>query len=126
MPGHTAGETAAQEAYEEAGVRGQITPQAIGYYGYSKRLRGGGKKRFRVDVFGMEVSQVLDLWPEMHQRKRQWLSPAEAAVRVSEPELAIFIRTFSENQMGQALPTSTCSQATWQRLKALIRLLGLR
>ena len=57
MPGHSAAESAAQEAYEEAGVRGQMTAQAIGHYGYSKRLRGGAKKRFRVDVFAMEVDR---------------------------------------------------------------------
>ena len=59
-----------------------MAAQAIGHYGYSKRLRGGAKKRFRVDVFAMEVTEVLDLWPEAHERARQWLSPAEAAVRV--------------------------------------------
>jgi 8-oxo-dGTP pyrophosphatase MutT (NUDIX family) len=126
MPGHSAAECAAQEAYEEAGVRGKMTADAIGQYGYSKRLRGRTKKRFRVDVFAMEVTEVLDLWPEAHERTRQWLSPAEAAVHVNEPELATLIRTFAGDQLGQALPAPTCSQAFWQRLKALLRLLGLR
>jgi 8-oxo-dGTP pyrophosphatase MutT (NUDIX family) len=126
MPGHDAAESAAQEAYEEAGVRGQMTAKAIGHYGYSKRLRGGAKMRFRVDVFAMEVTEILDLWPEAHERTRQWLSPAEAAVHVNEPELAILIRTFAGDQLEQALPTPTSSQAIWQTLKALLRLLGLR
>ena len=126
MSGHSAAESAAQEAYEEAGVRGQMSAQAMGHYGYSKRLRGGVKKRFRVDVFAMEVTEVLDLWPEAHERARQWLSPAEAAIRVDEPELTNLIRTFAGDQLGQALPAPTCSQAIWQRLKALLRLLGLR
>ena len=126
MPEYTAAETAAQEAYEEAGIRGQMTALAIGHYGYSKRQRGGGKKRFRVDVFAMEVTEVLDLWPEAHQRTRQWLPPAEAAAHVDEPELAALIRTFAGDQLGQALPAPTGSQAVWQTLKALLRLLGLR
>ena len=126
MPGHSAAESAAQEAYEEAGVRGQMTEQAMGQYGYSKRLRGGAKKRFRVDVFAMEVTEVLDLWPEAHERARQWLSPGEALTLVDEPELAALIRTFAGDQLGQALPAPTCSQAIWQWLKALLRLLGLR
>jgi 8-oxo-dGTP pyrophosphatase MutT (NUDIX family) len=92
IPGHTTCETAAQEAYEEAGIRGQMTADALGQYRYSK-----AKKRFRVDVFGMEVTEILDLWPEMHERKRQWFSPAEAAVRITEPGLAILIRTFFED-----------------------------
>ena len=126
MPGHSAAEGAAQEAYEEAGVRGVMSAQAIGHYGYSQRLRGGAKKRFRVDVFGMEVTEVLDQWPEAHERTRQWLSPAEAAIRVDEPELAVLIRTFAGDRLGQALPGPTYSQAIWQKLKALLRLFGLR
>jgi 8-oxo-dGTP pyrophosphatase MutT (NUDIX family) len=126
MPGHSAAESAAQEAYEEAGVRGQMTAQSIGYYGYSKRLRGGGKKRFRVEVFGMEVTEVLDLWPEAHERTRQWLSPAEAAIRVKEPELAILIRAFAGDQSGQALPPPTYFEVIWQVLNASLRLLRLR
>jgi 8-oxo-dGTP pyrophosphatase MutT (NUDIX family) len=126
MPGHSAAESAAQEAYEEAGIRGQMKPEAIGQYGYSKRLRGGAKNRFRVDVYAMEVTEVLDLWPEAHERTRQWLSPAVAAVHVNEPELAILIRTFAADQLGQALPAPTYFEAIWQTFKTLLRLLRLR
>lgn len=126
MPEKSPAESAAQEAYEEAGIRGQIEAQAIGHYGYSKRQRGGAKKRFRVDVFAMEVAEVLDLWPEAHERARHWLSPAEAAIRVDEPGLAVLIRTFAGDRMGQALPEPTWSQAIWQQLRILLRFLGLR
>ena len=126
MPGHSAAESAAQEAYEEAGVRGKMTAEAIGHYGYSKRLRGRAKKRFRVDVFAMEVTEVLDLWPEAHERTRQWLSPAEAAVHVNEPELAIIIRTFAGDQLGQALRGPTFLDAISAKLKVFLRILGLR
>ena len=126
MEGHAAAESAAQEAYEEAGVRGQMTAEAIGHYGYTKRMRGGTKKRFRVEVFAMEVTEVLDLWPEAHERTRQWLLPHEAATQVNEPELAALIRTFAGDQLGQALPAPTWSRAIWQKLKALLRILGLR
>jgi 8-oxo-dGTP pyrophosphatase MutT (NUDIX family) len=126
IPEKSAAESAAQEAFEEAGIRGQMVAQAMGHYTYSKRQRGDAKKRFRVDVFAMEVTEVLDQWPEAHERARQWLSPAEALALVEEPELAALIRTFAGEQLGQALPAPTCSQAIWQRLKAVLRLLGLR
>ena len=126
MSGKSPTESAAQEAYEEAGIRGQIAVQAMGHYGYSKRLRGGAKKRFRVDVFAMEVTEILDLWPEAHERARQWLSPQEAVALVEEPELGALIRRFAGNKLGQALPAPTWLQAVWQKLKALFRLLGLR
>ena len=126
VPGHSAAESAAQEAYEEAGIRGQMKAEAIGQYGYSKRLRGRTKKRFRVDVFALEVTEVLDLWPEAHERTRQWFSPADAAVHVNEPELAILIRTFAGDQRGQAPPAPAFSRAIWEKLIALLRLVGLR
>lgn len=126
MPEKSPAESAAQEAYEEAGIHGQIEAKAIGHYGYSKRQRGGSKKRFRVDVFAMEVTEVLDFWPEAHERARQWLSPAEAAIRVDEPGLAVLIRTFAGEHLGQKLPEPTWPQAIWQKLRAMLRLLGLR
>ena len=126
IPGHGGAESAAQEAYEEAGVRGQVMEKALGHYDYKKRLRSGGKKRFRVDVFAMEVTEVLDLWPEAHERTRQWLSPQEAAAHVNEQELAALIRTFAGDRLGQALPAPGYPQVFWQKLKALLRLLGLR
>ncbi|MGB9144093.1 MAG: NUDIX hydrolase [Aestuariivirga sp.] len=126
MPDHSEAESAAQEAYEEAGIRGHMTGQAIGHYDYDKRGRGRTKKRFRVDVFAMEVSEVLDLWPEAHERTRQWLSPQEAVALVNEPELAALIATFAGDQLGQALPGPTWPQAIGRKLKALLRLLGLR
>lgn len=126
IPAHGAAESAAQEAYEEAGIRGQMAAQAMGHYTYSKRLRGGAKKRFRVDVFAVEVTEVLDQWPEMHQRARQWLSPQEAVALVEEPGLATLIRTFAGDRLGQALPALGYPLVFWQKLKALLRLLGLR
>ena len=126
VPGRSGAESAAQEAYEEAGIRGHMTGQAIGHYDYDKRGRGRTKKRFRVEVFAMEVSEILDLWPEAHERTRQWLSPQEAVALVNEPELAAIIRTFAGDQLGQALPGPTWPQAIGRKLKALFRLLGLR
>jgi 8-oxo-dGTP pyrophosphatase MutT (NUDIX family) len=126
MPGLSAAESAAQEAYEEAGIRGEMTAQAMGHYTYSKRQRRGAKKRFLVEVFAMEVTEVLGEWPEAHERARQWLSPEAAVALVEEPELATLIRRFAGEQLGQALPAPTCSQAIWQQVKALLRFLGLR
>ena len=126
MRGHSEAESAAQEAYEEAGIRGRIAEQPMGYYDYNKRLRGGGKKPFRVDVFSLEVTEILDLWPEAHQRRRQWVSPEQAATLVHEPQLAALIRAFAGDQLGQALQGPTWPQAIGRKLKAVLRLLGLR
>ena len=126
IAGRGAAESAAQEAYEEAGVRGIVAAKALGHYYYRKRLAGRARTFFQVEVFAMEVTEILDLWPEAHERRRQWLSPHKAADYVHEAELAALIRTFAGDQLGQALPGPTYPQAIWRKLKALLRLAGLR
>jgi 8-oxo-dGTP pyrophosphatase MutT (NUDIX family) len=60
-------ETAHIEAYEEAGIRGNLVGSSEGVYTYRK---WGGL--CRVDVFIMKVSKLEDDWPEkaLRQRKR--------------------------------------------------------
>ena len=74
----------------------------------------------------MEVTEVLDLWPEVHERRRLWLSPQVAAAHVHEPELAALILAFAGDLSEQALPTPAFPQVIWRKLKALLRPLGLR
>ncbi len=85
---------AAQEAYEEAGVQGDITSEPIGQYGYGKRLKDGREMPCVVDVYPLEVLIQLGAWPELEQRKRQWMTRADAADSVAEPDLAELIRRF--------------------------------
>ena len=126
MDGLSEAEAAAQEAYEEAGIRGTMATPSAGFYTYAKRVRGGGKTRCRVDVFAMEVTEILDLWPEAHQRRRQWFTPQEAARHVNEPELAEIIRAVAAGLSGQVLPAPTYLQAIWRQLARLLRFAGLR
>ena len=60
--GLTPQESAAQEAYEEAGIEGVVAPESIGTYHYVKAQRKGGGGR-RVEGFPMAVSRVLCGWP---------------------------------------------------------------
>ena len=126
MDGLSEAEAAAQEAYEEAGIRGDMATPSAGIYTYAKRVRGGGNTRCQVDVFAMEVTEILDLWPEAHQRRRQWFSTQEAAARVNEPELAEIIRGVAAGLSAQALPAPTYLQAIWRQLARLLRFVGLR
>ncbi len=82
---------AAGEAWEEAGVRGRPTPKSIGTFTYSKR-RDGELLPLKVLVYLLEVVEVVETWPEIAERHRQWFSPAEAADRVDEPELRDLLR----------------------------------
>lgn len=73
-------ESALREAYEEAGVRGELRGGPLGLYTYRK---WGGT--CRVQVFLLEVTEELPDWPESGFRKRIWVSPSEA-IRLIEQE----------------------------------------
>lgn len=87
-------QAAAQEAYEEAGVQGDICSEALGSYVYDKRFKDGRAVPCVVDVYPLEVLIQLGSWPEADQRKRQWMSTEEAAASVHELELAAMIIDF--------------------------------
>ncbi|MDO9609962.1 MAG: NUDIX hydrolase [Brevundimonas sp.] len=95
MAGKTDAEAAAQEAFEEAGVRGAVGDASIGHFRYSKIVRNGDLRSYVVAVYPLEVLVQLGDWPEAHQRERRWMSPAEAAAAVSEPDLTALIRAFA-------------------------------
>lgn len=82
------------EAYEEAGLRGKISKDAIGVFHYTKRLAPKPDVICHVSVFPLQVGTELSKWPEKGQRERVWMSPQEAAERVQEPELATILTSF--------------------------------
>ncbi|QKV20525.1 NUDIX hydrolase [Oricola thermophila] len=90
--------SAAQEAYEEAGIRGPITSEPIGSYRYQKVRDEGATVDCVVYVHAMEVAQHLDDWPEKDQRQQKWFPRNAAAEAVSEPELRDLILAFQPLQ----------------------------
>ncbi len=92
IPGKSPAESAAQEAFEEAGIVGEVEPEAIGHYSYEKRRRMGIVVPAMVHLFRMEVAEERDDWPEKGQRERRWFAAEEAAAAVHEDELARLIR----------------------------------
>ncbi|MFN7109262.1 NUDIX hydrolase [Brevundimonas sp. PWP3-1b1] len=94
MVGKTDPEAAAQEAMEEAGVRGEMDQTSIGVFRYAKGLKDGGVRQCVVSVYPLQVLVQLGAWPEAHQRERRWMSMSEAADLVHEPDLAALIRDF--------------------------------
>jgi 8-oxo-dGTP pyrophosphatase MutT (NUDIX family) len=91
IPGKGRVESAAQEAFEEAGLLGRIEPVPLGRYRYDKRRRDGSVVAAEVDLFRMEVESVADRWPEMAERERRWFDVAAAAAAVAEADLAALI-----------------------------------
>lgn len=89
----TPAETAAEEAFEEAGLVGDIADTPIGIYHYAKGLPDGQSVDCAVEVYSLQVRQTLADWPERAQRQRRWFTPAEAAELVREPELRTLLRS---------------------------------
>lgn len=87
MPGKTLAQAAQQEAWEEAGVRGQIDEAHIGTYHYDKVQDEGFSVPLEVRVFALTVQEVSANFPEHAQRRREWFDPDEAARLVDEPDL---------------------------------------
>lgn len=97
IPGKTPAESAAQEAYEEAGIIGPVELEAIGNYSYDKRRRLGVLVPAVVHLFRMSVAEEHEDWPEKGQRERRWFAAGEAAAAVHEADLAKLIRRTAED-----------------------------
>jgi 8-oxo-dGTP pyrophosphatase MutT (NUDIX family) len=92
----TGPEVAAKEAFEEAGLLGDVRPCSLGSYHYLKEMSEDPPVHCRVEVFAMWVHQSLEDWPERPQRTRQWFSLLEAAPRVQEDGLRILLQRLAE------------------------------
>ncbi len=99
MDGLTPAQTAAVEAWEEAGVVGQVTDFALGIYSYGKRMEADLVLPCIVTVFPLKVKQLADDFPEKGQRRRKWFSLPKAAEKVDEAELAAIIRRFDPRRL---------------------------
>ncbi|CAN5264999.1 hypothetical protein BH11PSE2_BH11PSE2_05390 [soil metagenome] len=94
MVDHTAADSAAREAFEEAGVEGDTDGLPIGAYPYLKRLKDGEVRPLTVEVFPLKVTRELPEWPEQAERQRRWFTLDDAANSVDELELAEIIQAF--------------------------------
>ncbi len=85
-PGHTAPEAAAIEAFEEAGIEGELLPQTLGAFEYVKF-----GTTCHVDVFGLRVTRIHDHYDEERLRERRWFALADAVRIVKRPGVARLI-----------------------------------
>lgn len=94
----TPAQAAAREAYEEAGVDGEICGSCLGIYSYTKAkgpgAAGGDGLPCVVALFALRVEKVHKTYPEHGQRLRKWLGRKKAAALVDNAELGELIRGF--------------------------------
>ena len=93
---------AAQEAEEEAGVRGAVCPTPLGSYRYRKLRGSGASLMIDVDVFPLAVTDELPGWKEQEERERRWFSLTDAADAVDEFDLRDLMRSFSASEFKAA------------------------
>ena len=91
-------ESARREAYEEAGVEGELADAPCGQYSH-----GGGDAI--VELFLMEVTAEARTWPEEEVRQRRWVSLQSAARMVDDKKLREFLRA--------AAKTGVLSRRRW-------------
>jgi 8-oxo-dGTP pyrophosphatase MutT (NUDIX family) len=97
-PGVSDAELAAREAFEEAGVEGDIGAEPIGHFLYTKRLHLFSWARCDVEVYKLAVGcQLLD-WPEKASRKTKWVGLDEAAAMIRDTGLAGLLRDFARRR----------------------------
>jgi len=84
-------ESAKKEAYEEAGIIGSNETVELGALKIEKTIGVCWMK-----IFSMEVTEMLEDYPEKNQRKREWFSVKEAAENIGIPEISNLILKLKE------------------------------
>ena len=97
MSGKSLAESAAQEAFEEAGIKGRVDPKPIGRFRLVKQHLLFGDIEVEVQVHPLAVQRELDNWPERGERSRKWFELSEAAARVDSEELGTLIVQFGKS-----------------------------
>lgn len=82
-PGMTPAQSAAKEAFEEAGVKGTMVDSSLGTF----QTRKWGCL-CSVEVFRMDVAKIADQWPESISRRRKWFGLIEALREIHPPGAA--------------------------------------
>lgn len=85
IEGYEPWQVAAREAFEEAGVEGDVEPTPIGSY---RGLKGSIRTApIEVRMYPLRVVRQVDDWPERDKRHRHWVILPEARRLLSDPQL---------------------------------------
>ena len=96
-PGMTPPAAAACEALEEAGLIGWPEPEPVGSF-RTMKVRTPFSWPIDVAVHAMRIDEVLDDWPEARQRKRRFVTLAEADRFLTDPAMLAIARRFAEGR----------------------------
>lgn len=99
IEGLTPWESAAREAYEEAGVEGEIDQTPIG--SYFLPVTAERPAPVEVRIFPMRVTGQRDDWKEMGQRYRHWAVLPEARRLITHEGLADLATALAQRELGK-------------------------
>jgi 8-oxo-dGTP pyrophosphatase MutT (NUDIX family) len=103
--GMTPWELAAHEAYEEAGVKGEVDTKPIGSYRTMKTF-SIRRQPIVVDLYPLRVQEQLEEWPEKEQRHRHWAILPEAKRLLFDAKLADMAVRLSRSLAPKAQPAT--------------------
>jgi 8-oxo-dGTP pyrophosphatase MutT (NUDIX family) len=97
IKGKKPAKSAAQEAFEEAGVRGSVSQKPVGSFVYDKWLDDEGiAAACEVRVFPLLVDHQESTWRELQERETRWVSPDTALELIEVAGLKDLIQLFVE------------------------------
>jgi 8-oxo-dGTP pyrophosphatase MutT (NUDIX family) len=109
MKGYQLWQVAAREAYEEAGIEGEVETTPIGRY---RGLKGSLQPTpIEVQMFPLRVIRQLDDWPEKQSRHRHWVILAEARRLLSDPQLVEMASLVHKRALDPAQPAKAAITA---------------
>jgi 8-oxo-dGTP pyrophosphatase MutT (NUDIX family) len=103
-------DSAAKEAWEEAGVTGTVDSQPFGNYKYRKN-----GKVYVVTMYPLHVEYVSEDYPEAGQRQRQWVD-LDTAIRQVKPVLKGILQQFGEIDL---VTKKQEARSIWSCIKSL-------
>lgn len=95
--GNTARQTAIIEAFEEAGLRGDLLDKDLGMFDYEKNGR-----TCRVRVYALHVREELNEYDEVGFRERRWFAPEKAAEIAAREPVKDMIRLIADRARWMA------------------------
>ncbi len=87
FPGLSPQATAAQAAWDEAGITGVIADESLGF-DRQQQWRG----ECRIEIFPMAVSEILSSAHWKKTQQRQWFTPKQAMNEINSPRLNAMIK----------------------------------
>jgi 8-oxo-dGTP pyrophosphatase MutT (NUDIX family) len=95
-------ETAAIEAYEEAGIIGSANRKPFARFRSEKLMDTGLSVPTSVDVFLLKVDKQQAKFPEAGQRKLEWLPVRKAIKRADDPGVRKVLQLFEDKMANKS------------------------